>query len=146
MNRKTIYSTHIGAASIMLIFMVLSLISFAALTFVNSRADFVLSEKMMDRSISYYKACHEANAFIAEVSTALREEYDKTPRGKDYTKMLEQTTFSKSIFLNQMQTLDITINAHSPEYEDDDIYIITSYRVVTHDENVVLDESLPVLK
>ncbi len=146
MNRKTIYSTHIGAASIMLIFMVLSLVSFAALTVVNSRADYRLSEKMQERSISYYNACHEANAFIAETATMLQNEYDLCPQEKDFTDQLNNTEFSKSINLNNHQTLDITLKAVTPTDGNSILYEIKSYKVTTNDENIELDESLPVMQ
>ena len=136
MSRKTTYSTHIGAASIMLIFMVLSLVSFSALTVVNSKADYNLSSKMMERSESYYRACHEANAFIAEISSRLEEANDPS----------DGTEYSKSIYISDYQTLDVTIKAADPKLEKGRSYKILSYKVTTHDENIKLDESLPVMK
>ena len=137
MKRNPVYSTHIGAASVLLIFLVLSLISFAALTLVNSRADYVLSKKMQERSIAYYSACHEANGFIAENEPALRDQ-------KTGSKKEGEALISKSFPLSQFQTLDVSIR---PSSEDEDYsYEITQWKVVTHDENVVLDESLPVMK
>ncbi len=146
MNRKTINSTHIGAASIMLIFLVLSLVSFAALTFINSRADYTLSRKMAERSTSYYRACHEANAFIAQTASYLQKQYEACPEGKNYTDILEHNEFSKSIYLSEYQTLDVTLKAKLPTFEDSNLYTVISYKVTTHDENVELDESLPVIK
>ena len=137
MKRNPVYSTHIGAASVLLIFLVLSLISFAALTLVNSRADYVLSKKMEERSKAYYNACHEANGFIAENEPALRNL-------KGSGKKDGEALISKSFPLSQFQTLDVSIR---PSTEDDEnTYEITQWKVVTHDENVVLDESLPVMK
>jgi hypothetical protein len=137
MKRNPVYSTHIGAASVLLIFLVLSLISFAALTLVNSRADYVLSQKMQERSIAYYRACHEANGFIAEHEPALRNvSFDEE---KADEKLIE-----KSFTLSEFQTLDVAI---TPAHEDDDsTYRIAQWKVVTHDENLILDETLPVLK
>ncbi|WP_026661249.1 hypothetical protein [Butyrivibrio sp. AC2005] len=132
MKRNPVYSTHIGAASVLLIFLVLSLISFAALTLVNSRADYVLSKKMYERSVSYYKACHEANGFIAENEPGLRN----GSHGKGDIK--------RSIPLSQFQTLDVCIRPSSEDSENS--YEIAEWKVVTHTDDVILDESLPVLK
>ncbi len=146
MNRKTFNSTHIGAASIMLIFMVLSLVSFAALTMVNSRADYILSRKMEDRSKAYYAACHEANAFIAESASHIKRAYDVSSSEQSFKELLGDGRFAKSFPLTDIQTLDIEVEAKYPRFNEDSLYQITSYRVVTHDEKIELDETLPVLK
>lgn len=126
MKNRPIYSTHIGAASILLIFMVLSLISFAALSLVNSRADYILSQKLYDRSVSYYGACHEANAFIASSLDSLTSD----------------STASESINLSDTQTLEIEITSGS----DSDPCTILRWQVVTDDSLLELDETLPVFK
>lgn len=146
MNRKTFNSTHIGAASIMLIFLVLSLVSFAALTMVNSRADYILSKKMADRSRTYYKTCHEANAYIAESASHIYSAYAVSSSEDSFKEMMENESFSKSFPLSEIQTLDVEIRPNYPRFNKDPLYNVTSYRVVTHDENIELDESLPVLK
>ena len=139
MNRKPIYSTHIGAASILLIFLVLSLISFASLTLVNSRADYVLSKKMMDRSIAYYGACHEANAFIAENEPSFR-------KGGIASTDIRIDQLKKSFPLSKFQTLDVSIQPMTPDDENDSAVEILEWRVVTHDEDVIYDDTLPVMK
>ncbi|WP_051656698.1 hypothetical protein [Butyrivibrio sp. AE3004] len=137
MKRKPVYSTHIGAASILLIFLVLSLISFAALTLVNSRADYILSKKMSERSLAYYGACHEANGFIAANDPVFFEnDFEKVP----------DSELGKSIPLSDIQTLDVKIKPSGNEGSDALSFVITEWKVVTHDENIFIDESLPVLK
>lgn len=135
MNHKPIYSTHIGAASILLIFLVLSLISFASLTLVNSRADYILSQKMQERSIAYYGACHEANAFIAQNDPSLRK-----------NAAMSNELIKNSFPLSQFQTLDVAIKPEVPEDKNSPAYKILEWRVVTHDEDVIYDETLPVMK
>lgn len=146
MNRKTFNSTHIGAASIMLIFMVLSLVSFATLTMVNSRADYILSKKMAERSKTYYNACHQANAFIAESASHINSAYKFSSSEDSFNSLMENESFSISIPLADLQTLDVSIEPNYPRFEKDPLYYITSYRIVTHDEKVELDETLPVMK
>ena len=127
MKNRPIYSTHIGAASILLIFMVLSLISFAALSLVKSRADYILSKKLYDRSVSYYGACHEANAFIASSC-------DELTSGSNV---------SASIKLSDTQTLEVEVTANG----DSELpYKILRWQVVTDDSLLELDETLPVFK
>ncbi|WP_026511529.1 hypothetical protein [Butyrivibrio sp. LC3010] len=133
MKRRPIYSTHIGAASILLIFLVLSLISFAALALVNSRADYILSKKMFERSISYFEACHEANGFIAE-------------NDPSFYSMDKDTELKKSIPLSDFQTLDVSFKASGADSTDSLSFKITEWCVVTHDEKANFDETLPVMK
>ncbi|SDB29356.1 hypothetical protein [Butyrivibrio sp. INlla16] len=139
MKRKPIYSTHIGAASILLIFLVLSLISFASLTLVNSRADYILSKKMLDRSLSYYQACHEASGFIAENEPSYRKIDWSDPN-------INVNSLNKSITLSEFQTLDVNIKPMYSEGPDTPTYEILEWRVVTHNDEVVYDETLPVMK
>ncbi|WP_026524113.1 MULTISPECIES: hypothetical protein [unclassified Butyrivibrio] len=146
MGRNSINSTHIGAASIMLIFMVLGLISFATLTLVNSRADFVLSSKMKQRCNSYYDACHEANAFIARTGSSLTNSYMLSSSEDAFYNMVGAESFSESFPINDTQTLDITIIPTYPDSMDEPAYKVTSYRVVTHDDRIELDQRLPVMK
>ena len=63
---------NVGSASILLIFTVLSLVSFATLTLVNSKADYNLSQNLAERQSAYYNACHSANAYIAAINSGSR--------------------------------------------------------------------------
>ena len=57
---KIALGNHIGTSSILLIFVVLCFVSFAALSLISSNADYVLSKKVADRTKAYYVACNEA--------------------------------------------------------------------------------------
>jgi hypothetical protein len=85
-----------GSASILLIFAVLSLISFATLTLVNSKADYNLSNNLAQRQLAYYRACHEGNAFVAAVNSG-------------YENFSQDDIIKKSIPITDNQSLDITL-------------------------------------
>ena len=89
-------ASSVGSASILLIFTVLCLISFATLTLVNSRADYNLSKDLADRQLAYYEACHKGNAFVAAVNSG----YDCNSG---------QAIHEESIPITDTQSLDITI-------------------------------------
>lgn len=99
MNKKRFQGTHIGSASILLIFAILSLISFATLTVVNSKADYNLTENLAKRQLAYYKACHEGYAFVAAVNSG-------------YTEDDQDGIMRKSIPLSDNQSLDIAITTN----------------------------------
>ena len=88
--------SHVGTASILLIFTVLSIISFAALTLVNSKADYNLSNNLAQRQKLYYEACHKGNAFVAAVNSG-------------YETGESDGIIKESIPLTDNQSLDIAI-------------------------------------
>ncbi len=60
--------------------------------------------------------------------------------------MVGAESFSESFPINGTQTLDITIIPTYPDSMDEPAYKVTSYRVVTHDDRIELDQRLPVMK
>ena len=145
MNNNNKVSTHIGAASILLIFMVLSLVSFASLTLVNSRADYILSKKLYDKSSSYYSACHEGNAFVAEANKKLEDLYKNSTNEAQYKKKALGLSLTKSIYISDTQSLEIEIEPAIPSNKNK-FYNIVRWQIVTDMNAVTLDESLPVMK
>ncbi len=132
MNKNKFHGAHVGSASILLVFTVLSIISFATLTLVNSKADYNLSNKLANRQEAYYTACHEAYAFIAAINS-----------GYDYQS--EDGIIMKSIPINDNQTLDITLseNTDIEATEDSYQYVVTQWQIVNHSD-FDYDYTLPV--
>lgn len=124
MSKKRSTGAHVGSASIMLIFAVLSLISFATLTLVNSKADYNLSNNLAERQKIYYNACHEGNAFVASVYSGYDDEE-------------EHGIIKENIPISDNQSLNITLT------HNDKIYIITQWQIV-NDGDFEYDYSLPV--
>lgn len=60
MKRKTPTVFNVGISSILIIFILLSLVSFATLALITARADYSLSQKYADRVRTYYAAQNEA--------------------------------------------------------------------------------------
>ncbi len=65
---KSIIST--GTTSIVLIFVMLSLLTFSVLSLVSAQADLRLSRKSADRTTDYYEAENAANVTLAGLLTA----------------------------------------------------------------------------
>ena len=137
MKKRRHRSASIGSASILLIFTVLSLISFATLTLVNSKADYNLTNNLADRQTAYYSACHKGNAFIAAVNSGYREENSSEE-------------IKKSIPITDNQSLDITIILNSANNSDiseksASTYTISQWQIVNY-EDFGYDYTLPVFK
>lgn len=75
MNKKTPSVFNIGASSIMIIFILLSLVSFATLSLITARSDYTMSRTYADRVQTYYAAVNEA--------TKRWNELNRTPQGNE---------------------------------------------------------------
>ncbi len=126
--------SHVGSASILLIFSVLSLISFATLTLVNSKADYNLSNNLSERQKAYYEACHRGNAFVAAVNSG-------------YETDSEDGIIKESVPITDNQSLDIAIIAKSTNNtaNSDNKPTVIQWQIVNH-SNFSYDTTLPVVK
>ena len=134
MSSNQPHGSHVGSASILLIFTVLSIISFATLTLVNSKADYNLSTNLADRQKAYYEACHKGNAFVAAVNSG-------------YETGMEDGIMRASIPITDNQSLDISIIANSANNtaNSDNKTGILQWQIVNH-SNFSYDTTLPVPK
>ncbi len=130
MRTKSRSASSVGSASILLIFTVLCLISFATLTLVNSKADYNLSKNLAARQKAYYEACHKGNAFVAAVNSGYEDDLEE---------------HKESIPITDTQTLDITIMSNSSKkiFNSDNSCSIIQWQIVNHDDSEY-DYTLPV--
>ena len=126
--------SHIGSASILLIFTVLSIVSFATLTLVNSKADYNLSNNLTERQKIYYDACHKGNAFVAAVNSG-------------YSEGEENGIMKESIPITDNQSLDIALqlNSANNSSNSDNTCAVVQWQIVNH-EDFNYDSTLPVLQ
>ncbi len=134
MSDNRSHGSHVGSASILLIFTVLSIVSFATLTLVNSKADYNLSDNLSERQKTYYQACHKGNAFVAAVNSG-------------YEIGAEDGIMKESIPLTDNQSLDIEIlvNSANNSANSDNTDNIIKWRIVNHSD-FSYDTALPVFK
>jgi hypothetical protein len=134
METRSQKGINVGSASILLIFTVLSLVSFATLTLVNSKADYNLSQNLAERQSAYYSACHKGNAFIAAVNSG-------------YEAPAEDGIVKTSIPITDNQSLDIALmsNIGNNSVNSANKYTISQWQIVNHADNDY-DYTLPVYK
>ena len=146
MRNKKSYGVNIGTSSILVIIVILCLICFAGLSIVSANADFKLSEKLADRTTSYYAATSRANEDLAAIDKEFAHIYQESTGEKDYFAKIKESysdslTFDYSI--NDMQSLIVTINPVYPSNLDGDFFTVSRFQIVTTDEPE-MDQSLPV--
>ena len=134
MSKNETSGSHVGTASILLIFTVLSIISFATLTLVNSKADYNLSSNLAERQKNYYNACHKGNAFVAAVNSG-------------YETGAVDGIIKESIPISDNQSLDIAliVNSAKNSLNLDNSKNIAQWQVVNNGD-YDYDTTLPVMK
>ena len=71
-SKKKQFGMNIGSASILLVFVILCLVSFAVLSIVSANADSRLSTRVLERTTAYYDACNQAEQSLAGMDNTLR--------------------------------------------------------------------------
>jgi len=145
MAKRKAFGVNIGSSSLLLIFVILCLVSFAALSIVSSNADYKLGKKVMDRTQLYYEASNQAQETLANIDKTLQEAYKECNGDSDaYFKAVGHSS-SFQIEISDLQDLQISIEILYPEKSGDTFYKVTKYKVVTKD-NVSYDNTLPVMQ
>lgn len=129
-SKKNSFGLNIGFSSILLIFVILCLVSFAALSIASADADHRLCTRVMERTASYYDACNKAEEALAGVDETLAEIYRNVGDKEEYFARVGHSK-SYSIQVSDLQTLQVNIEILYPESDDDTFYRITSWQVLT---------------
>ena len=142
---------HVGISSLLLIFLILCLVSFAVLSLASATADLKLSRRYALRTRSYYEACCDAEDFLAE--TVKNKEAD-APLSKDFpiseTQYLHVEIPPASDNASNNSSADASADGSANSSADgsadssDAASPIISWQVITDESALALDESLPV--
>lgn len=65
---------NIGSSSLLMIFIVLTLVTFAVLSFTSAQSDYNLSNRLASRKASYYTASANAEKVVSEIDKLLEEQ------------------------------------------------------------------------
>ena len=138
------FGTGVGSSSILVIFVILCLVSFATLSIVSANADYKLSSKVLNRSTAYYEASNQAEQSLAELDKTLQNVYKNSSSEDEYFDTVgESKCFA--IPISDLQTLEITIQIKYPQSDEDTYYEITSWQVVVTGD-LDYDSTLNVIK
>ena len=123
-SRKKQFGMNIGSASILLVFVILCLVSFAVLSIVSANADSKLSARVLERTTAYYAACNQAEQSLAGMDKTLQRMYSSSDSEEAYY----------VIPISDLQTLQVTIEILYPESDEDTFYRITAWQVLNTEE------------
>lgn len=138
---------NLGSSSLLLIFVVLSLVSFAVLSLSTALSDKNMTEKNLKRNIAYYDACNTAQDMLKEIDDVFYIIYNSAADEDSYIRECLSSEFSfnsvlvsdednKPISLSFMipvgdyQSLQVIVRPSYPP-DGNEYYSIDSWKLVT---------------
>lgn len=127
-----------GTSTLLLIFLSLCLLTFAALSFLSARTDQNLSKKMADRTTAYYNASNEANDRLEKIDELLLRIYNDSEDSETYFEKVsgnfkefqtENQTLSFSVPLAEKQLLFVELKILYPN-NGESFYSISQWKTV----------------
>ncbi|MFG6358190.1 MAG: hypothetical protein K1W26_15445 [Acetatifactor sp.] len=135
------FHVNVGSSSILLIFVILCLISFATLSIVSANADAKLSSRVAERTAAYYEACNQAQENIASIDRTLASVYADSFDEDEYFMAVGHKK-TCIVAISDLQTLTVTLDILYPRQEGDPFYRVTSWQVVTDSSDVEDEDSV----
>lgn len=148
MKKKKSFSAgmNVGSSSILVTFVLLCLVTFAALSFVSARSDYNLALKTADRITSYYAADNNAEIYLANADSLLsklaasndeKTFFDKIEDTFADNEMYKVSKNGNDTFIDyeskvsDTQSLCVTLKVVYPKNANDDTFQITRWENVT---------------
>lgn len=123
MNQKKYPIVNVGTASILTVFIILAMVTFAALTYMSARKDSKYAEQSAETARKYQDAVNQAYEKIAEIDEELEAHYE----AGDFESLLNKD-YTFSVPVSDSSELHVTLVPFQPE--DGKLYRITSFREV----------------
>lgn len=149
--KKRPISFSIGTSSILMVFVLLCLVTFAALSYASSSADERLSNTLRENVSSYYQASGEAERWLAEVDQALCDLYESSDSEGAYLQAAyalspsaKDGILSKDFPLASGQQLHVELEITYPSEDFPYSYHILSY-LLEQTEDWEEDDSLNLM-
>lgn len=158
MSGKHNTGINVGGSSILVIFVLLCLTTFATLSMVSANADYKLAQKTAEASVLYYQADAEAEEILAEVDAILAQSRGNESTANDYfrdvmshmalrediiaTRTADATlTLGYQVEMSDKQALSVELAVLHPLPKQGPLYRIRSWKVVNTAPLVMEEES-----
>ena len=83
---------NIGASSLLVIFLILCLVTFAILTLTSAKSDADFAEKLAHHKTNYYAACNTAESTLDEIDAVLADAWQLSDTAAVFTEIETQVT------------------------------------------------------
>lgn len=131
--KKNFPLINIGTVTLLMIFIVLCMVTFAVLSLSEAAGDRAFSEQLADQTSDYYAACSKAENILAQVDDAISETRSSGASGEAYYDVLSDR-------LSGIREAEITAQTPESSYEES---VTISYQVPINDR-LLLSVSLEV--
>ena len=144
MNNRKNHGINIGSSSLLMIFVILCLVCFAALSIVSANADHKLTQKMLDRTTAYYTACNQAEQSISEIDDTLAALYTSSASEEEFFSQVGHS-ISYVIPISDAQSLEVSLNIQYPKGSNETFYQVSSWKVI-NTASFEYNSTLPVMQ
>lgn len=123
MNKKRPMAFNIGTSSILIVFVLLCLATFAALSLVSANANYRLSTALAERTTAYYEASNRAERKLSDIDARLSAMASEAVSEADYFSRLREEfhteasslSWNETISENQALHIELTLIYPSPQ-------------------------------
>ena len=144
MKRKQGMSVSIGSSTMLLIFVVISLVSFSVLSLSSAVTDRKFTENVKIKNLSYYNACNQAEDEMGVIDANLAKAYASCEsEGSYFAEVGESSTITVPV--SEYQELQVKLKHLYPLNEGDTYYRIESYTLVNVNSPEI-DEGLHLIQ
>ncbi len=151
MNKKKFKGgINVGTSSVLTAFVLLAMVSFAALTYLSAYSDLTLSQQTAERTSEYYEANRLAELYMANIEGLLSKHVKTCRNAGDYYEGIPElfkdndsiitseeahrddpVTLSYTVPMNDSLTLFVTLKAHYPDEDDGRLFYIESWNTTS---------------
>lgn len=150
-KKKNSRGINIGTSSILVTFVLLCLVTFAALTYLSAQSDYNLSVQAARRTNYYYDANRMAEIYLADIESLLAKNKSESPDEASYLEGVDKlfadngkinvTTdgaggkhLDYEIPVNNTQRLKVSLLINYPESEDENLFYIEEWATLADAE------------
>jgi len=146
MNRRRHNNVNInlGISTILLIFFVLSMVSFAVLSVSSAVSDKKLTTIAVDKNLNYYEACNQMQLKLKAMDDSYFDVYSSSDSKEAYFNALDPETIL-TVPSGDSQQLEVIITPNYPSLDTESFYKIKSWKLIPTADPVI-DFSINVIK
>ena len=149
MRKKFKGGINVGTSSVLTAFVLLAMVSFAALTYLSAHSDLNLSRQTAQRTSAYYEANRLAELYMANIEGLLSKHIKECHNAGDYYSGVpglfadndsiitseesskdDPVTISYTVPMNDSLTLYVTLKTHYPDETDGRLFYIESWNTM----------------
>lgn len=146
--------SNFGFSTILLAFVMICIVTIAALSLLTASSDYKLSQKVAEKNSAYYEAEKKAYEHLAEIDQILANSYNNTIGANNYYKEVEHAlqglnigiydrntgSYSYTIPILDRQSLEIKIIIHYPYDGASTLFEVSTWKSVY--EEIEIDEEI----